>query len=202
MRVTRGIQSKLRNTTTSAKGRTAKPKSTVGFGCPNEQDSHHFIVTLPTERRVPVLIAEHYGTRAPSGYEVVERCALSQPIWAAFADIVRAEFNQRLKKKQLPTSQWKRGENKVERLLGKELLVLAWAIEQADLSAVPQAVRNWQGLQPEERWWLCTMTAAATGGLGDVGKGWRQALYHILVENPVGGGEEELRDGVTIALPQ
>jgi uncharacterized protein (DUF2237 family) len=70
--------------------------------------------------------------------------------------------------------------------MGKELLVLAWAVEQADLLAIPQAVRNWLGLQPEERWWLCTMTAAATGGLNDAGKGWRKALYHALIENPLG----------------
>jgi uncharacterized protein (DUF2237 family) len=117
---------------------------------------------------------------------VIERCILPYHIWVAFAEYVRAEFNRRLKAARLRTSRWRIGENKVERLMGKELLVLAWAVEQADPLAIPQAVRNWSGLQPEERWWLCTMTAAATGRLGDAGKGWRKALYHALTENPVG----------------
>ena len=41
--------------------------------------------------------------------------------------------------------------------------MLAWAIEDADPSLIPAAVKNWLGLTPEERWWLFTMTNAATG---------------------------------------
>ena len=40
--------------------------------------------------------------------------------------------------------------------LAGSLLVVAPAL-------VPTAIANWQGLSPEERWWLYTMTAAATG---------------------------------------
>lgn len=162
--------------------KTKTSRTTAGFGCPTEPDAHHFTVTIPADSTKHVLITEHYGIHA----DVVERCALARPIWAALADEVRGEFNQRLKEKQLSTSRWKIGENRVERLLGKELLVLVWALEQqTDTSAVATALRNWQGLKPEERWWLTTMTAAATGKREDAGKGWRKALYYILAENPV-----------------
>ena len=71
-------------------------------------------------------------------------------------------------------------------MLGKELTVLAWAIEDADPSTVPTAIANWQGLAAEERWWLYTMTAAATGNyLAGRGRGWRKALRYALTENPV-----------------
>jgi hypothetical protein len=41
-------------------------------------------------------------------------------------------------------------------------------------------------LAPEERWWLYTMTAAATGNyLTGRGRGWRKALRYALTENPV-----------------
>ncbi|PIP40031.1 MAG: hypothetical protein COX19_06575, partial [Desulfobacterales bacterium CG23_combo_of_CG06-09_8_20_14_all_51_8] len=41
-------------------------------------------------------------------------------------------------------------------------------------------------LFPEERWWLYTQTAAATGhGVQDRGKGWRKAVRFALTENPV-----------------
>lgn len=77
------------------------------------------------------------------------------------------------------------GENKVERLLGKELLILAWAIEEAPEETIPNAVRNWIGLKPEERWWLYAITAAATGGVDDTNIGWRKALRYALTENPL-----------------
>ena len=57
-------------------------------------------------------------------------------------------------------------------------------IQDNDPSGIPTACRNWLGLQPEERWWLYTMTNASTGGINDK-KGWRTALRYILCENPV-----------------
>ena len=70
-------------------------------------------------------------------------------------------------------------------MLGKELLVLAWAVEKAGESQVPNAVRNWIGLKPEERWWLFTATAAATGLPQDADIGWRKALRFAFTENPL-----------------
>lgn len=166
---------------------TVATKPTLGFGCPNVIDPHHFIVTIPADHTRPVLITENYGIESISGEGLVDRCELSWHTWTAVAEEVRVEFNKRLKEKRLQTSRWKVGENKVERLLGKELLVLAWGVEQADLATIPQAMKNWQGLRPEERWWLCTMTAAATGDTHEAGMGWRAALQHILTENPVEG---------------
>lgn len=161
-------------------------RQTIGFGCPNELDPHHFRVEIPAGRAANVIITEHYGIQAGihGNPEIAERCYLPRQVWTAISEDVKREFNQRLKEKQLPTSRWSIGENKVERLLGKELLVLAWAVEQADLSVISNAIRNWIGLRPEERWWLYTMTAAATGGPGNAGIGWRKALQHALTENP------------------
>jgi len=72
------------------------------------------------------------------------------------------------------------GDNPVDRLLGKELCVLAWAIEGMAPENIPIAVRNWLALRPEERWWLFGMTAMSTGGVHDGNKGWRLALRHAL----------------------
>ena len=53
-------------------------------------------------------------------------------------------------------------------------------------SLLSTAVANWKGLVPEERWWLYTQTAAATGhGVRDRGKGWRKAVRFALTENPI-----------------
>lgn len=162
-------------------------RQTIGFGCPNELEPHHFRVEIPAGRTARVIITEHYGIKAGinGNPEIAERCYLPRQAWTAISEDVKREFNQRLKEKQLPTSRWSVGENKVERLLGKELLVLAWAVEQADISVISNAIRNWIGLKAEERWWLYTMTAAATGGPEDAGIGWRKALQYALTENPL-----------------
>jgi hypothetical protein len=61
--------------------------------------------------------------------------------------------------------------------------------EECDPALIPTAIRNWLGLVPEERWWLYTMTNAATGhAINGRGKGWRKALRYALTENPVSEG--------------
>ena len=87
---------------------------------------------------------------------------------------------QPVKERNLKTSAWKVGANPADRLLGKELCVLAWAIEGMDEGLFPIAVRNQLALRPEERWWLFGMTAITIGGVNDSGKGWRLALRHAL----------------------
>ena len=83
----------------------------------------------------------------------------------------------------------KRGSIPLHASLGKELCVLCWAVEDADPALIPEAIRNWEGLAPEERWWLYTMTAAATGQAEQRGVGWRKALRFALTENPLVKGE-------------
>jgi len=165
----------------------ADGRDTIGFGCPNTTDPHHFVVEIPASRSGVVQITEHYGVKAGiNGLpEVAERCHLARLIWSQIAEDVKREFNQRLRAKKMTTSRWTIGTNKVERLLGKELLVLAWSVEGVQPETVPNAVRNWIGLRPEERWWLYTITAAATGRLEDAEIGWRKALRFALTENPL-----------------
>ena len=67
----------------------------------------------------------------------------------------------------------------------RKLMVLLWAVEENAPSGISTALRNWLELLPEERWWLYTITNAASGGMKDVGHGWRAALRYALCENPV-----------------
>lgn len=161
--------------------------STLGFGCPDTTDPHRFEVDIPAGRTGIVSIEEHYGIKAGiDGLpEVADRCHLPRGIWSLIAEDVKRDFNERLRAKKLTASRWTIGINKVERLLGKELLVLAWAVEKASPDLVPNAIRNWVGLRPEERWWLFTVTAAATGLPEHADIGWRKALRFALTENPL-----------------
>ena len=93
------------------------------------------------------------------------------------------KFNARLKLEKTTTGRFLVGETPIEKLLVKELMVLLWGIENNDPKEIPTAIRNWKGLQPEECWWLYTMTTASTK-INDK-RGWRMALRYALCENPI-----------------
>ncbi len=154
---------------------------TLGFGVPATSDPHHFIIEIPRNNTGAVCIVENLGLQSHDhSQSQIARCILERPRWTAIRSEVQRAFNVRLKERQLKTSAWVVGTNPVDRLLGKELCVLAWAIEGMELDHIPIAVRNWLALRPEERWWLFGITAITTGSINDGGKGWRLALRHAL----------------------
>jgi len=124
------------------------------------------------------------------------RCRLKSGKWKMIENEVRAEFNRRLKERDVRSAVFKKsGFTHVHRLLGKELLVLVWAIEEADPGTIDTALNNWLGLRPEERWWLYTITNAATGhALRHRGIGWRKALRFALTENPATAHRRAVRE--------
>ena len=168
---------------------SSKPR-TVDFGAPDQFGAHRFRVEIPAARSGMVTIVEDYGYRGEEGGAPREepRVKLRRPIWSAIADIARREFNERLKEAKIKTGRWHSGDNYVDRLLGKELCVLAWAAETADDAQLPVVCSKWAALRPEERWWLFAMTVAEAGLPEDTARGWRRALFHALSdgEKPVG----------------
>jgi hypothetical protein len=195
-----------------------KPE-TLGFGfSPSARASYHFVVTIPRAEEGFIQIAEHfvYG----EDWEVAaERARLSNdkepltfPIrapqpkvevsrhkWQLVAEDVRTEFNRQLRKDSLKASAWKVGPNLLSPHLGKELTLLLWAIEDVDPSYIPNAVANWSGLAPEERWWLYTTINAATGHITDGrGRGWRKAIGIAFAENSVAARPYLSQNGVAV----
>ncbi len=168
----------------SAKSKAIEQKNqppTLGFGVPATSDPHHFKVIIPRSTAGRVQISEYLGLQATaSEHAVIDRVVLDRVRWTAIRSEVQRAFNTRLNGHGLKPSAWKVGDNPVDRLLGKELCVLAWAVEHLEVEKIPVAVRNWLALRPEERWWLFGMTALSTGGIDDGEKGWRLALRHAL----------------------
>ena len=166
--------------TESPKARAQVPH-TLGFGVPATSDPHHFKVVIPKSSTGKVQISEHLGLQATSAdCTVIDRVLLDRPRWTAIRAEVQRAFNARLAAHGLKPGAWKVGDNPVDRLLGKELCVLAWAVEQMDAEKIPVAVRNWLALRPEERWWLFSMTVAEAGLPEDTQRGWRRALFYAL----------------------
>ena len=181
---------------------------TYGFGVDPSQTQNHFFVWIPSSDKLSppcsgetekvkinntghpaIQIYERFSWTL-EGEQVLEpvdklRLEISKHKWNEVKDALSSEFNFRLKKDGMKIGKFPgKGSVVLERLFGKEMMVLLWAIEDCDPSVISTAVRNWKGLLPEERWWLYTMTNAATGELKDR-KGWRTALRYALCENPV-----------------
>lgn len=167
-----------------------KPR-TIDFGASDTFGAHIFRVEIPAARIESVLIVEDYGYRGQEGGipREEERVILRRAVWSAIADIARREFNHRLKGAKVLTGRWHTGTNLVDRLLGKELCVLAWAAETANSEQLPIICSKWAALRPEERWWLFAMTVAEAGLPEDSQRGWRRALFHALSdgEKPAAG---------------
>ena len=165
-----------------------RPK-TIDFGAPGAYGAHLFRVEIAAARNESVVIVEDYGYRGQEGGipREEERVILPRPVWSAIADIARREFNDRLKAAGVLTGRWHTGTNLVDRLLGKELCVLAWAAETASEDKISVICSKWAALRPEERWWLFAMTVAEAGLPEDTQRGWRRALFLALSdgEKPV-----------------
>src|SRR5699024_10095873 len=127
----------------------AETPHTLGFGVPATSDPHHFEVLIPRHNSAKVQISERLGLQAASDdAAVIDRVILERPRWTAIRSEVQRAFNARLAAHGLKTGAWKTGDNSVDRLLGKELCVLAWAVEEMDRDKIPVAVRNWLALRP------------------------------------------------------
>lgn len=183
----------------------AKTKEHIGFGFDPSESKHHFLIIIPKNVNSKVLIYERFewGTADeesdkitgelsmfdPPDQKIDQRfdrlkCEFTRTKWKEIETAVKTEFNQRLKEYGQKSASWKHGQNAMQRLFGKELTLLCWAIEDCDLKVIPTAIKNWQGLKPEERWWLYTMTNASTGE-ANTKYGWRTAIRYALTENPV-----------------
>ena len=168
-----------------------------GFGFMPVDSQHHFLVFIPRGRKGNVTIYERFKWQDDVEEQTIDmrndrpKVQVAKYKWEKIADTLRKEFNERLKKERIPVGRWHTGQVPVQRLFGKEMVLLAWAIEDCDPSVIPAAVKNWLGLNPEERWWLFTMTNAATGHIDDK-RGWRKAVRYALSENPLEERDRQL----------
>lgn len=181
---------------------TRKP---IGLGFIPEEARHGFMIHVPkgSSNAEMILISEHRGDGLGelAAAEAPSLPALSDPSlrvlidrlrWLALAPAFWEEANRRLRANGLPSAKFQKNPAKpipVHPSLGKELCILCWAVEEASPDDIPNTLRNWEALAPEERWWLYTMTVATTGQAMQKGIGWRKALRAALADNPFVKGE-------------
>ena len=129
----------------------------IDFGAPAACGAHRFRLEIPQASRAAVTLYEDMGFAGdgsrPEG--ALLRARVKRSCWSAVSELVMREFNERLQAgKQLP-GRWRTGGVWLERMLGRELCVLCWALEHAASRAEALRMANaWQGFRPEERLWL------------------------------------------------
>lgn len=123
------------------------------FGVPSDA-IHYFVVDVPSKRESTVRVIE-----VTNGYrgEHCERSFIDRDKWIDIRDGVAREFNNRMKKQSLPRGKWSNGVNFIDRLLGKELVLLCWALQYDKIGNV---FHRWLELREEDRWWLFNMGIA------------------------------------------
>lgn len=179
-------------------------RKTLGLGFLPEESRHGFLVYVPKGSRAGDIIMivefrqddfdglEERAVEAMPQEEPSLRVLIDRTRWLALAPAFWEEANRRLRANGLPVLKFLKNPGKpvpVHPSLGKELCILCWAVEEASPDDIPNALRNWEALVPEERWWLYTMTIATTGQAMQKGIGWRKALRAAIADNPFVKGE-------------
>jgi len=176
----------------------------IGLGFVPAEARHGFVIEVPkgsgrndliaiTERRESGLTefdSRSDAVAAPTAPNL--RVLIDRRRWEDLGPAFWEESNRRLRANGLPAGKWIKNPASsipVHPSLGKELCILCWAVEDAPPDDIPNALRNWEALAPEERWWLFTMTVATAGQAMQKGIGWRKALRAALADNPFVKGE-------------
>jgi hypothetical protein len=158
----------------------AKSEIHHGFGVPNDIEPHRFVVKIPQHRGEAVSIDENFGAAGlASNLRSICRVRIPRPTWRAVADEVKVYLNRRLREKGIRAGRFETGEVLVERLLGRELTVLGWAIEEMSPEEAAACVPKWASYRPEELWWLFNQIDRDAGEYDDARTGWRRGIRHV-----------------------
>ena len=115
-----------------------------GFGYDPTESENHFYVVVPKNATDEVEIYERFhwdeGEQKITKKDIL-KLRLSRHKWSKLSNDVAAEFNVRLKAEKKPGGRFLVGETPVEKLFGKELMVLLWGVENNDPAGIPTAIQ-------------------------------------------------------------
>lgn len=138
------------------------------------EDEHYFILDISEN----IKIYETYN----SGHTKQLKASTTKNNWNLIKDNILMSFKKSLQEDNYKINRIHIGENKINIQLAKELIILLWGIESIeDGNNIQIALRNWNGFERAERWYLYTMTNANLNA--NKNKGWRGAIKKILIEN-------------------
>lgn len=141
-----------------------KDNKSKGFGI-ESIDDNYFVVDI-NESLDKIVVTEIFELQYLDEDNVVDD-TISKEIVSIKSSIlsktlktdISKVMNKQLKESNLKKGSWNNnGKTYFNKFLGKELILLLWAIEECNNSKDIKAIfDNWKILKPTERWWLYTM---------------------------------------------
>lgn len=118
-----------------------KLKKSIGFGFIPQESTHHILLKVKDNEIMiyeSFLYSENKDNYTPKSCISIEK-------WDMIKDALQNEFNNRLKKDNYSKGKWQK-ETIIEKMMGKELLLLVWAIESNTTTEdIERAIINWKG---------------------------------------------------------
>lgn len=154
------------------------------FGFDPKESSYHFAIEVGEDETV---IEERFTYGDDEAQLEPQVRAIIDPYrWKRIVEAAQSHFNRRLQDAKRKTAKFGEGEHILAPHLGKELTLLAWATEGIDATDMPNAIANWHGMAPEERWWLYLMVKASSNEPEPIenARGWRRAIRIAFCESP------------------
>ena len=146
---------------------------------PEHGDSFELFIETTAEGRCR-LVSQEQTERGPRCSDVAE---VPADLWRQIGVRVARELAQGMQegeRKGTRAPGFKTGTNRLSPMIGRELAVLLWTLQEEGAAAQLEAIlHGWRELAREERWWLYAK-ASAPGQR--TGIGWRRALFHALSE--------------------
>ncbi len=142
-------------------------------------DSFEFFIETGADGRCR-LVSQEQTERGPRRSDLTE---VPADLWRQIGPRVARELAQGMQegeRKGTRAPGFKTGPNRLSPMIGRELAVLLWTLQEEGAAAQLEAIlHGWRELAREERWWLY----AKAGAPGQrTGIGWRRALFHALSE--------------------
>jgi len=126
----------------------------IGFGFDPGESAHHFVVIMPEKEEEPVTIEERFEWNdAPesAARPSLVKVRLDLYRWGRIAEAARGQFNAKIRSGGHRSVSWKTdGSNILPPHFGKELTLLAWAVEDMDESLISYS-RYYCVRLPDER---------------------------------------------------
>lgn len=152
-------------------------EKTTGFGVRPENAPHHWIVRVPRDGDGTVRILEDYGAVGhDSGlFGPIPRAEIPRANWLALAAPLQEYLNGRLKSAGIKAGKFTAGDTKIERILGTEVCLLFWLIDDVDECSARDAFTSFARYSPAELHGLYYHARESTP-TGMKARGWRKGL--------------------------
>jgi len=156
---------------------------TIEYGY-NEYSRNYYTLHIDNAAQSVTIAERTISNIGDVNYKV--RATISLILWMQLKKCIEKDFNISLKEENMDAGYWvEDGDTRIDRNLGKELLILIWATEHLDMDNSKNIERllisksNWLMLTREKRWWMYTMITHENLDRAedkDIQGGWRYAL--------------------------